>query len=122
MKPKLIAGKGRDRHFLSAWNPPDVRGRCFVCFTSCKPPKGSVWNRAFFLFSGQGSQESKKIRGLLRVTKSGGHRSEANPEVISCPQTGQTQGPELCQPGRPLGGLEPAAAAPALCLHGLAEE
>ena len=108
MKPKLIAGKGRDRHFLSVWNPPDVRGRCFACFISCKPPKRSVRNIAF-LFSGEGSQESKNISVLLRVRS----------EVVSCPQTGQTQDPEPCQPGRRLRGFEPAAAAPAPALMAL---
>lgn len=75
MKPELIAGKGRDRHFLSAWDSPDVSGRCFAHFISCMPHNGSV-KKVAFIFSGEGSQGSQKISNLLQVAKSESHRSE----------------------------------------------
>lgn len=37
----------------------------------------------------------------LRVTMYGSPRSEADPEVISCPQPMQTQCPKPWQPGKP---------------------
>lgn len=110
---KLTAGKGRGRHFLSSWNPLDVSGRCSAWFILCKPSQRSV--RHVTSFSGEGNQESEKISDLLRVTKYESHRSEADPEVISCPQTTQSQCPEFCQPGRLNRGLE-ATAATALAL------
>lgn len=75
-------GKGRGRHFLSAWNLPDVSGRCFVHFISRKPPKGSV-KKGTFIFQGEGSQGSQKMSDLLRVAKREHHRSEADLEGVS---------------------------------------
>lgn len=83
VKPKMIAGKGRDWHFPSAWNLPDVSGRCFVHFVSCKPPKGSV-KKGTFIFQGEGSQGSWKMSNLLRVAKRERHRSEVDFEGVSC--------------------------------------
>lgn len=68
LKPELIAGEGRDRHFLSSSNPPDVSGRCFAHFISCRPHKWSV-RKVAFLFLDDGSQRSEKIGDLLEVTK-----------------------------------------------------
>lgn len=68
MKPELIAGKERDWHFLSTWDPPDVSGRCFAHFISCKPHTGSV-RKAAFILSGEQSQWSQKISNLLQVAK-----------------------------------------------------
>lgn len=85
MKPELIAGEGRDRHFLSSSNPPDVSGRCFAHFISCKPHKWSV-RKVVFLFLGDGSRRSEKIvkaTGLRPTLRGSAIPSPHRPSTLS---------------------------------------